>query len=83
MKNVKKNPITQSDVNIRGSAGLGVESDAESLESIKNFLKVDEKNKYSPVEGVTITAAGFIDESCIFRYIMKIFLKQIIMEKCI
>lgn len=62
LKNVKKNPVTQSDVNIRGGAGLGVESDAESLENIKNFLKVDEKNNYSPVEGVTITAAGFIDE---------------------
>lgn len=63
LKNVKKNPVTQSDVNIRGcSGGVGVDSNAELIEGIKKYLKEDEKNNYSPIEGVRITAAGFIDE---------------------
>lgn len=63
LKNAKKNPVTQSDVNIRGcSGGVGVDSNAELIEGIKKYLKKDEKNNYSPIEGVRITAAGFIDE---------------------
>lgn len=56
LKNVRKNPETQSDVNIRGA------SRTESIESINNYLKADKKNDYSLVEGVKITAAGFVDE---------------------
>ena len=56
---VPTSPKTQTDVNIRGEAGI----DSERGEIVVNeFLTPNEEQKFSPVEGVTVTAYGFIQD---------------------
>ncbi|MCI8408996.1 MAG: DUF4179 domain-containing protein [Lachnospiraceae bacterium] len=61
LKNVSKNPVTQSNVSVKGCSGMSINPDVDPLDSVKHYLKEDEKNSYSPVDGVTVTAAGFVD----------------------
>lgn len=57
LKNASKSPAVQSDVYVTGTSG-GIDiTDAEE----KDYLKEDKKNSYSPMDGVTVTAAGFVD----------------------
>lgn len=57
LHNMSTDPKTQKEVNLRGSSYLGEEPDWESL----TYLAADGEMLYSPVEGVSITAMGFVN----------------------
>lgn len=74
LKNVSKSPAVQLNENVRGVGGgvaavdenggtsdMNLNSNCDPLDSINHYLKEDKKISYSPVDGVTVTAAGFVD----------------------
>ncbi len=58
LSTVSLSPKTQSDVNIRGGSSSG--NISEKHEYV-DYLTATSEGSFSPVEGVTVTGAGFID----------------------
>ncbi|HJA91512.1 MAG TPA: hypothetical protein H9717_00050 [Candidatus Eisenbergiella merdipullorum] len=59
LSQIEEKAELQLDVSVRGSGGMDMEKVEE--EERKGFLKPDEGQTFSPVDGVTVTAYGWVD----------------------